>query len=63
MPYGIICTGKGEVAFSGEDGFVGIEPVSPSSSPGLLLPQHRAGIFNANPDLVLKDLIEKRIIT
>jgi hypothetical protein len=63
MPYGVISTGKGEVAFSGEDGFVGIEPVSPSSSPGLLLPQYRVGTFNVNPDLVLKDLIEKRIIT
>jgi hypothetical protein len=62
MPYGIISTGKGEVAFSGEDASVGIEPVNPSSSPGLLLPQHRVEIFNKNPDLVLKDLIEKRII-
>jgi hypothetical protein len=62
MPYGIISTGKGEVAFSGEDGFVGVEPVNPSSSPGLLLPQFRVDKFNTNPDLVLKDLIEKRII-
>jgi hypothetical protein len=62
MPYGIISTGKGEVAFSGEDGFVGVEPVNPSSSPGLLLPQHRVDVFNKNPDLVLKDLIEKKII-
>jgi hypothetical protein len=62
MPYGVISTGKGEVAFSGEDGFVGVEPVNPSSSPGLLLPQHRVDKFNTNPDLVLKDLIEKRII-
>jgi hypothetical protein len=62
MPYGIISTGKGEVAFSGEDASVGIEPVNPSSAPGLLLPQHRIEVFNKNPDLVLKDLIEKRII-
>jgi hypothetical protein len=62
MPYGIISTGKGEIAFSGEDGFVGVQPVSPSSSPGLLLPQHRVSKFNTNPDLILKDLIEKRII-
>jgi hypothetical protein len=62
MPYGIISTGKGEVAFSGEDGFVGIEPVNPSSSPGLLLPQYRVDKFNVNPDLILKDLIEKKII-
>ena len=62
MPYGIISTGNGEVAFSGADGFVGIEPVNPSSAPGLLLPQHRVEVFNKNPDLVLKDLIEKKII-
>lgn len=62
MPYGIISTGKGQVAFSGEDGFVGIEPVNPSSSPGLLLPEYRVDKFNVNPDLILKDLIEKRII-
>jgi hypothetical protein len=62
MPYGVISTGKGEVAFSGEDGFVGIEPVNPSSAPGLLLPQYRVDKFNINPDLVLKDLIEKKII-
>ena len=63
MPYGIISTGKGEVAFSGEDGFVGVEPVNPSSSPGLLLPQYRVSRFNINPDLVLKDLIEKGIVS
>ena len=63
MPYGIISTGKGEIAYSGEDGFIGIEPVNPSSSPGLLLPQYRVGKFNTNPDLVLKDLIEKDIIS
>jgi hypothetical protein len=63
MPYGITSTGKGEIAFSGEDASVGIEPVNPSSSPGLLLPQHRVGKFNINPDLVLKDLVEKGIIT
>ena len=63
MPYGVISTGKGEIAFSGEDGFVGIEPVNPSSSPGLLLPQYRVSKFNTNPDLILKDLIEKGTIT
>jgi hypothetical protein len=63
MPYGIISTGKGEIAFSGEDASVGIEPVNPSSSPGLLLPQYRVSRFNINPDLILKDLIEKGIVT
>jgi len=62
MPYGIISTGKGEIAFSETDSFVGVEPVNPSSSPGLLLPEHRIDKFNVNPDLVLKDLIEKKII-
>jgi len=62
MPYGIISTGKGEIAFSGEDASVGIEPVNPASSPGLLLPQYRIDKFNVNPDLILKDLIEKKII-
>jgi hypothetical protein len=47
MPYGIIS---------------GSEPVRVSSSPGLLLPQYRVDKFNINPDLVLKDLIEKNII-
>ncbi len=63
MPYGIISTGKGEIAFSGEDASVGIEPVNPASSPGILLPQYRTGKFNVNPDLILKDLIEKGIVT
>jgi len=63
MPYGIISTGKGQIAFSGEDGYVGVEPVNPSSSPGLLLPQYRINKFNINPDLVVKDLIEKGIVT
>jgi hypothetical protein len=63
MPYGITSTGKGEIAFSGEDASVGIEPVNPSSSPGLLLPQFRVDKFNINPDLVLKDLIEKGIVS
>jgi hypothetical protein len=63
MPYGIISTGKGEIAYSGEDGFIGIEPVNPSSSPGLLLPQYRVGKFNTNPDLILKDLIEKGVVS
>jgi hypothetical protein len=47
MPYGIVS---------------GSIPVSPSSSPGLLLTEYRVDKFNVNPDLVLKDLIEKRII-
>ena len=47
MPYGIVS---------------GSVPVSPTSSPGLLLTEHRVDKFNVNPDLVLKDLIEKRII-
>ena len=62
MPYGIISTGKGEIAFSGEDASVGIEPVNPASSPGILLPEYRIDKFNVNPDLILKDLIEKGII-
>ena len=37
-------------------------PVSQSSVPGILLPEHRVDKFNVNPDLVLKDLIEKNII-
>ena len=37
-------------------------PVSASSSPGILLPEHRIERFNTNPDAVLKDLIEKNII-
>ena len=36
--------------------------VTPSSSPGILLPEHRTEVYNRNPDEVLKDLIEKRII-
>jgi hypothetical protein len=35
----------------------------PSSSPGLLLPQFRVDKFDVNPDLVLKDLIEKGIVS
>ena len=62
MPYGINSTGKGEIAYSEADNFIGVQPVSPSSSPGLLLPQYRVGKFNSNPDLVLKDLIEKGIV-
>jgi hypothetical protein len=46
MPYGIISTGKGEIAFSGEDASVGIEPVNPASSPGILLPEYRVDKFN-----------------
>jgi hypothetical protein len=37
-------------------------PVSQSSSPGIILPEHRIDKFNINPDLVLKELIEKSII-
>ena len=37
-------------------------PVSASSSPGILLPEHRIQKYDRNPDEVLKDLIEKRII-
>ena len=37
-------------------------PVSASSSPGVLLPEHRIDKFNSNPDAILKDLIEKNII-
>jgi len=37
-------------------------PVTQSSSPGIILPEYRIDKFNTNPDLVLKDLIEKRII-
>jgi hypothetical protein len=37
-------------------------PVSASSSPGILLPEHRIEKYDRNPDEVLKDLIEKRII-
>ena len=37
-------------------------PVSASSSPGILLPEHRVEKYDINPDEVLKDLIEKRII-
>ena len=37
-------------------------PVSASSSPGILLPEHRVDKFNYNPDVILKDLIEKNII-
>jgi hypothetical protein len=48
MPYGITS---------------GSIPVSPSSSPGLLLTEYRVDKFNVNPDLVLKDLIEKGIVT
>lgn len=62
MPYGITSTGKGEIAFSETDSFIGVEPVNPSSSPGLLLPEHRVDKYNVNPDLILKDLIEKGII-
>jgi hypothetical protein len=62
MPYGIISTGKGQIAFSGEDASVGVEPVNPASSPGILLPEYRIDKFNVNPDLILKDLIEKGII-
>ena len=37
-------------------------PKNPASSPGILLPEYRIDKFNVNPDLILKDLIEKGII-
>lgn len=43
-------------------GFPGTGSIQPSSSPGILLPEHRVEKYNRNPDEVLKDLIEKRII-
>lgn len=46
MPYGFPITGS----------------LKPPSSPGILLPEHRTEKYNRNPDEVLKDLIEKRII-
>jgi len=61
MPYGINLS-QGDIAYAADDISVGVEPVNPSSSPGLLLPQYRVDKFNTNPDLVLKDLIEKGII-
>ena len=61
MPYGINLS-QGDIAYAADDISVGVEPVNPSSSPGLLLPQYRVDKFNTNPDLVLKDLIEKKII-
>ena len=36
--------------------------VEKSSSPGIILPEYRSEIYNRNPDEILKDLIEKRII-
>jgi len=46
MPYGFPTTGS----------------LEPSSAPGILLPEHRVEKYNRNPDEVLKELIEKRII-
>ena len=46
MPYGFPVTGS----------------LEPTSSPGILLPEHRIEKYNRNPDEVLKELIEKRII-
>jgi hypothetical protein len=43
--------------------YAGVEPITRSSSPGLLLPEYRIEVFNNNPDLILKDLIEKGIVT
>jgi hypothetical protein len=61
MPYGY-AFGQGTIDYSGEDIAAGVEPVTRASSPGVLLPEHRIDKFNKNPDLVLKDLIEKNII-
>jgi hypothetical protein len=36
--------------------------LKPASSPGIALPEYRIEKYNRNPDEVLKDLIEKRII-
>ena len=36
--------------------------LKPASSPGILLPEHRIEKYDRNPDEVLKELIEKRII-
>ena len=36
--------------------------LEPSSAPGILLPEHRIEKYDRNPDEVLKELIEKRII-
>jgi hypothetical protein len=62
MPYGF-SYGNGTIDYSGEDIQAGVEPVTRASSPGILLPEHRIEVFNKNPDLILKDLIEKGIIT
>jgi hypothetical protein len=62
MPYGF-SYGNGTIDYSGEDVQAGVEPVTRSSSPGILLPEHRIEVFNKNPDLILKDLIEKGIVT
>jgi hypothetical protein len=61
MPYGF-SYGSGTIDYSGEDVIAGVEPVSRASSPGILLPEYRIDKFNTNPDLVLKELIEKNII-
>jgi hypothetical protein len=62
MPYGF-SYGNGTIDYSGEDIQAGVEPVTRASSPGILLPEHRIEVFNKNPDLILKDLIEKGIVT
>jgi len=43
-------------------GFPVTGSLEPASSPGILLPEHRIEKYDRNPDEVLKDLIEKRII-
>ena len=43
-------------------GFPTTGSLEPASSPGILLPEHRIEKYDRNPDEVLKDLIEKRII-
>jgi hypothetical protein len=61
MPYGF-SYGSGTIDYSGEDIVAGVEPVTRASSPGILLPEYRIDKFNTNPDLVLKELIEKNIL-
>ena len=43
-------------------GFPVTGSLKPTSSPGIALPEYRIEKYNRNPDEVLKDLIEKRII-
>ena len=43
-------------------GFPTTGSLEPASAPGILLPEHRIEKYDRNPDEVLKELIEKRII-